>query len=382
MNDAPDPPPDELRLRLRQQELATRFGLFALEQEGLQAVLDEVCRVAAEGLETRFAKVMRWQPDEGDFLTVAGVGWRPGVVGQARLGPGRLSPAGHVSETGSPVVTDDFATETRFGVPAVLTEHGIRSAINVPVRGRAVPYGALEVDSTARDNFCDADLAFLQALANTLSAAVERDARRAELAQVAAAQEKLLQDKDLLMQEVHHRVRNSLQLVHTLLLLQARSGGADARGALQAAAQRVMTIAAVHERLYRGGSVTEADAAEYLGGLVDDLRRSLVEPAGRGVELRAEPMRLSADQLTPLGLVAAELVTNALKYGRGHIRLAVRRGAGGIEVSAKDDGPGLPPGFDPARGQGLGMRLILTLAKGRDAIRVEPDGGVTVVMTL
>ena len=74
MSDAPDSTPAELRLRLRQQELATRFGLFALEQDELQPVLDEACRVAAEGLETRFAKVMRWQPDAGDFLTAAGVG--------------------------------------------------------------------------------------------------------------------------------------------------------------------------------------------------------------------------------------------------------------------------------------------------------------------
>ena len=381
MTDAPDPPPDELRLRLHQQELATRFGLFALEQDGLQPVLDEACRVAAEGLQTRFAKLLRREADEGDFLTVAGVGWRPGVVGHARLGPGRLSPAGYVSEAGAPVISNDLAAETRFRVPGVLVEHGIRSAINVPLRGRTALYGVLEVDSTARDEFCGADLAFLQALANTVSATVERDARRVELAQVAEAKDKLLRDKDLLMQEVHHRVRNSLQLVHTLLLLQARAGGADARGALQVAAQRVMTVAAVHERLYRGGSVTEADAAEYLGGLVDDLRRSLVEPAGRTIELHAESLRLPADQLTPLGLVTTELVTNTLKHGRGRIRLRVRREAGGIEISARDDGPGLPADLDPARSQGLGMRLILALAKGRDAIRVEPDGGISVVMT-
>lgn len=381
MSDVPDSTPAELRLRLRQQELATGFGLFALEQDELQPVLDEACRVAAEGLQTRFAKVMRWRPDAGDFLTVAGVGWRPGVVGVVRLGPGRLSPAGYVFETGAPAVSNDLAVETRFRVPDVLVEHGIRSAINVPIRGRDALYGVLEMDGTARVAFCAADLAFLQALANTLSATVERDARRAELAQVAQAKDRLLRDKDLLMQEVHHRVRNSLQLVHTLLLLQARAGGTDARGALAAAAQRVMTVAAVHERLYRGGSVTEADAAEYLGGLVDDLRRSLVEPAGRGIELAAEAMLLPADQLTPLGLVTTELVTNALKYGRGQIRLSVRRGAGVVEISERDEGPGLPPGFDPARSQGLGMRLILALAKGRDAIRVEPDGGITVVMT-
>lgn len=222
------------------------------------------------------AKLLRLDPGRGDFLTVAGTGWRPGVVGVCRLGPGRESPAGFCIETGEAVVSNRLEQERRFAVPPVLAEHGERSAVNVPV---------------ARDQLLEA-------------------------------------------------------------------------------AQRVMTIGAVHERLYQGGSVQEADAAAYLEGLVADLRRSMSgAAAGRAVELDVPPppLRLPADQLTPLGLVAAELVTNALKYGRGRVRLAVRPvpGVPGcVEVACEDEGPGFPedlrpapqpgPGHAPGRGAGQG----------------------------
>jgi len=88
---APVPAPDHVELRLRQQELAARFGLFALGQDELQPVLDEACRVAAQGLGVHHAKLLRCDPEKGDLLVVAGVGWRPGVVGTCRLGAGRES---------------------------------------------------------------------------------------------------------------------------------------------------------------------------------------------------------------------------------------------------------------------------------------------------
>lgn len=164
----------------------------------------------------------------------------------------------------------------------------------------------------------------------------------------------------------------------------------EARDRLLEAAQRVLTIGAVHERLYRDGSVQEADAAAYLTGLVDDLRRSMSDAAaGRMVELDVPPplLRLPAARLTPLGLVAAELVTDALKHGRGRVRLSARPAAGvpgGVEVACEDEGPGLADEFDPRRSRGSGMRPIAALAKGPEPIRVDraaPYARVVVTLT-
>jgi two-component sensor histidine kinase len=337
-------------------------------------------------LRVRHAKLMRYDAERGDFLVVAGVGWQPGVVGVCRLGPGRESLAGFCVEVGEAVVSNHLEEERQFAVPLVLGKHGIHSAINVPipapVGGPARFWGVLEADGTGRSQFSQPDSAFLLLLVATLGACVERDARRAELRRLTQGRDA---ERDLLVQEVHHRVKNSLQLVTALLSTQARGSDVPAvREQLLEAAGRVATIGAVHERLYRDGSGEEADAAAYLAGLVEDLRRSMSDAAaGRTVALDAPPLRLPADRLTPLGLIATELVTNALKYGGGRVRLVVRPIEAGIEIACEDDGPGFPEAFDPRRSRGLGMRLVAALAKGADPVRVDrsvPHGRVVVTV--
>jgi len=169
---APVSVPDHVELRLRQQELAGRFGLFALGQDELQPVLDEACRVAADGLGVHHAKLLRRDAERGDFLVVAGVGWQPGVVGVCRLGPGRESPAGFCVEVGEAVVSNHLEKERQFAVPLVLVKHGIHSAINVPVPapagGPARFWGVLEADGTGRSQFSQPDSTFLLLLVATL----------------------------------------------------------------------------------------------------------------------------------------------------------------------------------------------------------------------
>lgn len=493
---ARDVPSDELALRLGQQELVAGLGLYALGAPPMALLLTEACRVAALGLGTEFAKVLRPRPAQDDLLVIAGVGWRPGVVGHATLGAQLDSPAGYALHTRTPVLSNDVHAEPRFRVPPLLAEHGVQSALNVAIGAAGgEPFGVLEVDSTVRHDFVAADTAFLQSLGNVLAAAILRDgmdlaAERQEaltrqvfesspdcvkvldldgrllamnengasalgfadpqakvgtlwpdwwpaegklLAREAVrtalrgsvgrftasgasadggtewwdvlvapvldaerrptrlvcisrnitaareaeqAKDALLRDKDLLMQEVHHRVKNSLQLVRTLLHLQARTVSPEAREQLEQAAGRILTISAVHQRLYEGGSVTETDAAAYVDALLGDMRAMLMDPANeRSITLAADTMLLTADQVTPLGLVVSELVTNAIKYGAGDIKVSLGRLPAGLEVAVEDGGPGFPDSFDPSSRKGLGMRLVLALAKGdaATAIRVDRD---------
>ncbi len=348
--------PAELVLRLHQQELVANFGVMALSTSKRSQVLDEACVVAARGLQTEFSKMLSFRPTTNDFLVVAGIGWRPNTVGHAIIGGGLESPAGYALHTGTPTRANDLPSEGRFRSPALLVEHNIRSAINVPVAGETnVPFGVLEVDSTNRHEFVDADTAFLQSIGNVLSAALSRFAAE-------EAKDALLREKDLLMQEVHHRVKNSLQLVRTLLQLQARAASEEVREELEEAAQRIMTIGAVHQRLYEGGSVAETDAASYLRGLFEDMQAmTAVADGQRAITLTSEAIRLPADNVTPLGLVISELVTNAMKYGQGRIHVSLRRVEGGLEVVVEDEGPGFTEGVEP---KGLGMRLVRALAKG------------------
>ncbi len=369
---------DDLTLRLRQQELVAQFGVFALAPGPFGRLLDEACRLAAGGLGTPLAKVLRYRPDADDLLVEAGTGWHVGTVGIRTLGSGVDSPAGYALHTGEPTVCNHLAHEERFRCPSLLAEHGVQSAINVLIgKTDGAHYGVLEVDSTRRNDFVQADVAFLQALANVLAAGLTRVEHE-------QAWDRLLQEKDLLMREVHHRVKNSLQLVRTMIGLQSRTASDEVREQLDLAAGRIMSVAAVHQRLYEGGSVAEGDASVYLTGLLDDMQEMLADIAGdRTIALDADPVMLPADNLTPLGLIVSELVTNAVKHGAGKIVVQLRQREGRLAVTVEDEGPGFPAA-ERSGPKGLGMRLINALARGTaPAVQIDrsvPHGRVTVTI--
>jgi PAS domain S-box-containing protein len=202
------------------------------------------------------------------------------------------------------------------------------------------------------------------------------------------AQERLLEQKDLLAAEMHHRVKNSLQLVQGLLLLQARAAAPEVAARLREAAARIVSIAAVHRRLYEGSLGPVQDAAEHLTGLAEDLRQSIAS-SGRQLALDVAPgARLVPEQMAALGLLVTELVTNAMKYGTGVVTLRLRledgperegaeRGEAVVEVA--DQGAGFPDGFDPAKSGGLGMRVALAMARQlRGSLSIGPGAQVVV----
>ena len=365
----------QLALRLQQQELVASFGMFALRGADLDGVLNQACEIAARGLGTSFAKVLEYRPVPNDLLLRNGVGWREGVVGRVALGVDLASPAGFALQTKMPVVSNHLSEEARFRTPAVLAEHGIHRAINVIVEiDGGPPFGVLEADSTERYEFTVHDLSFMQSLANILSAAITRQ-------RLHAAQQTLLREKDILMQEIHHRVKNNLQLVQTMLHLQARGiPDGDEKSRLQEAAARIMSIAAVHRRLHEEGAVERVDLPSYLGGLLTDIAKSFsFDESARPIAVDIDAMSLAPEHATPVGLITVELVTNALKYGAGAITVRVRQAEGGIDLRVEDGGTGFAPDFKPGSNSSLGMRLIAALARSRDAITVGRENGVSFI---
>jgi two-component system, sensor histidine kinase PdtaS len=134
----PDPASDsleELRLRARQGELIGEFSRMALSGAGSDELLAAAVRIASDGLGAPLAKVLQHVPGEDALLVRAGVGWRPGVVGHARLAADPASPAGYAMKTGAPVISNHLSAEDRFRTPALIAEHGARRAVNVVVRG-------------------------------------------------------------------------------------------------------------------------------------------------------------------------------------------------------------------------------------------------------
>jgi two-component sensor histidine kinase len=180
---------------------------------------------------------------------------------------------------------------------------------------------------------------------------------------------KLVQDKELLMQEIHHRVKNSLQLVRGILSMQARSSShSETKTALNDAAIRILTIADVHQHLYQGESTIEIHVEQYLKDLVHDLMRSLLDHSpGRDIRVEAPSVIWPSEKVVTLGLIITELVTNSVKYGRGCITIKMHVASDDLtSLIVEDEGNGYPHDFEFQTGGGLGSKLITSLIHPTD----------------
>ncbi|PYG95994.1 histidine kinase, partial [Arthrobacter stackebrandtii] len=198
----------------------------------------------------------------------------------------------------------------------------------------------------------------------------ERHQYEAQLLSLIEAQNSKQNRSDLYLEEIHHRVKNSLHLVNTLLLLQANlTPDAAVKLQLETAAGRVVTIATVHERLYQAAEDQELRARDYLTALLGDLGRALAE---RKIVLDADEFVLPSERMAPLGLVISELITNALKYGKGNIEVAVKHAGDHALLTVRDEGDGFPDNYPKPTGTGLGMRLVKSYS-GYGSAAVEVD---------
>ena len=190
--------------------------------------------------------------------------------------------------------------------------------------------------------------------------------------------------RELQLREIHHRIRNSLNLICCTLQLQAlRSDNQEVRHALGATADRINSLARVHGLLERHDQHRLVDLVPYIENLVDDLQVTLLAPAdGRNLNLaRADSMQLGEDELTSLGSIVTELVTTATKYGAGAIAISVRRRPAHLDIVVEDEGGGFPYGFDLALNGGFGLRLVRHLCASTAGLmsidQTVPYGKVT-----
>ncbi len=249
-------------------------------------------------------------------------------------------------------------------------EHGVTLAALDRVEG-----DPLRLDATARALLNILDDLFAEKLA------LEREMQRSQ-----QAARLLLREKDALVKEIHHRVKNNLQVISSLLNLQARTLSDPAvRVAFNASQNRVHAIALVHEKLYQSATLSHIDFAEHIVSVVDSLF-SAYEASERGIsreyDMTGPP--LAIDLAIPCGLIVNELVSNCLKHafrGRvsGAIRISFRRlEAQRIELIIGDDGVGLPSNVEPRSTQSLGLDLVFTFAEQIAAdVAVERVNGTT-----
>jgi two-component sensor histidine kinase len=227
-------------------------------------------------------------------------------------------------------------------------------------------------------------MAFISDITARKKAIAERETLIAEL-------QKALAQQTVLLQEVHHRVKNNLQVISSLLHMQARTvSDSKAKEALNESQRRVLAMALIHQYLYGGKQLDHIDFAEYIRSLTGQLFSYYAESAPNITShLQLSPVLMTIDQALPCGLVLNELVTNALKYAypnglAGVVSVQLEETAhNSIKLTVSDRGVGFPKGFDWKNSPSMGLAIVQVLAKqiGAD-LELKDFDGTTFVLTL
>jgi len=302
---------DEANKLRKQVSTLAEFGKCALRVDDVGKLLQEATRLVSDAIEVDLVKVLELLPDGKTMLVRAGVNWAPGVVGHATIPANEGSSAGYALHIGKPVICENVATETRFQIPTLLIEHGVKSTVNVLVHVDDKPFGILEVDARELRNFAKDDIDFLQNYANLLSAAIKRVNTQAELA-LRAQHEKVLGN------ELQHRINNMLMTIRAIAR-RTRAGSQSLDEFAKSFDDRLAVIARTHAVLSR----TETSAVAVRELLAQEMSaHGAIE--GENLTQRGPELLISARQAQALSMAFHELATNAVKHGalsvdNGHI---------------------------------------------------------------
>ncbi len=337
---------------LRQQAALANFGSFAFGENDLESVLSEASRICAESLGAPYSKICRYRHEQNDLLVVSGYGWEPGVVGHVISQADESSTQGRAFVTGDPVILADIRQNNSYDLPPFYARHGIISTVDVLIKGKAGPFGVLEVDCSSQHTFDQHDINFLTGFANVIAEAVGTAERTAMLHSTLVQMKALIEEKDILLEErgmfaaeLQHRVRNNLQLVYGMLTRQIELNEVDGRKGLQAIARRVMSLANIYDHLLGHGLVRSIDFGAYLESLCASLH-NFQEQGEFDIALicAADPMALDLDVVTSLGIIVTEVTTNAYLHafpaGPGTIRVTLKRHEDKGILTIADDGVG------------------------------------------
>jgi two-component sensor histidine kinase len=257
-----------------------------------------------------------------------------------------------------PVVFVSAAQDSKIAVTAL--KAGAADYLVKDVHGEFIPLLQVAVDGALRQ-------------------AAIRKARDDAEAEVHASRDRyaaLAAEREVLLREVNHRVGNSLQIIASLLHLQANSSTEDdVKAALTNAMGRVAAVAQVHRRLYTSHDLKSVLLNQYLDALLEDLRRSAEGNRMSRLTLRCEPVEIDPDRAVAIGIIVNELVMNAVKYAypdrAGPIHVDLRTQGDDLVLSIADDGVGLNVKTDP-RSTGMGQRIVGAMAAKLEAT-VERD---------
>jgi PAS domain S-box-containing protein len=288
------------------------------------------------------------------------------------------------------VLNERAARQMTIGQPNVdpaerrhLREKGIKCLLMQPMVFQDRVVGLVEVaDRRGERSFTDQELSLAQLFSNQVAGAIENarlyERAQEEIAERLRAEERItasLREKEVLLKEIHHRVKNNLQVISSLLRLQSRSiDDQDILEIFTESQHRVRSMALIHEKLYRSHDLARVDFGSYIQDLASFLFRSYrAERGAVRLSVDADGVSLPIDTAVPCGLIINELISNSLKHafadGReGEIRVSlVAEQEQRIRLAVSDNGVGFPEDVDFRRTPSLGLQLVNTLVDQLDA---------------
>ncbi len=192
-----------------------------------------------------------------------------------------------------------------------------------------------------------------------------------DISELKNAEEKIiasLKEKEVLLQEIHHRVKNNMQIISSLLSLQAtHTCNEEAVEILEESKGRVKAMAMIHEKLYNNPNLHELNTGEYLKNLVPDILKSYSNISNNvTTNIDVDEIYLNIETALPLGLLVNELVSNSIKHafpgGKGNIIVKLEKTGEEYMLMVSDDGTGLPDDVDPFNAPTLGLQLVMSLS--------------------
>ncbi|WP_117594447.1 ATP-binding protein [Haloprofundus halophilus] len=344
----------QLQRRARQQQSVAELGQFALENDDLDELMSEASRRVADVLDNEYCKVLDLDSND-ELLLRQGVGWRNGVVGEARVSAIEAkSQAAYTLANDDPIVVEDLETDPRFDGPGLLRSHAVRSGISTVIGPYDEPWGILGTHDAEPQTFTDEDVNFVQSVANVLAEAIERHRYKVELEQLVADLEESNERLEQFAYAASHDLQEPLRMVSSYLqLIEDRADeelteeteeflefAVDGADRMRDMIHGLLAYSRVEGQ---GNTLEPVDLNEVVGDVRDDLDVCITE-SDADVAV-AELPRVMGDE-RQLRQVFQNLLNNALEYSgdeRPRVRISADRNRSMWEISVRDEGIGIGP---------------------------------------
>ena len=366
-------------------DASRRFSVLLEFAAKLNSEIDDIDLVYGEALEylrhvVQFDSASVQVLENGMIRIVAAGGFDDSeAVSRIAFPLDKMFPNYEVVESRAPLMIPDV----RQAYPHFETASGeydsghIRTWLGVPLIARDEVVGMIALDRVTVHPFSEMEIHMVSGFAAHIASAI----RNAQLYQELDSANKT---KETILRELHHRVKNNMQLISSLLSLRADGLKAvEARSVLHELQTKVMVLAEVHERLYESVHIGTVDLGEYTDGIARSVVAGYSKGAVVNLNVRTASVEAGLDLAVPHGLVVSELVLNALKHaGVGDrpldLSIELEQRADGVYTRVSDNGPGIPSSVDPMSSDSFGISMIVSLVEQLNgSIAPVTNGGAT-----